>query len=61
MRIEKVNPGPTFMTFCCKCNRRLYSNRDPIWADLDGEAFKDYYCELDKQIVTGELKEKANG
>jgi len=37
----------------------MYSNRETIWADLDGKPFEDYYCELDKQIATGELKEKG--
>jgi len=42
MDMQKVNKQPIFMAFCCKCNRRLYNNREPMWADLDGVPFGDY-------------------
>jgi hypothetical protein len=50
---------PVFQTSCYSCARKLISNRDIIWADIDGPAWKAYYCELCKQIKTGELKKKG--
>ena len=42
MRLEKVT-GPPFGVTCCKCQKRTESDRD-VYADLDGEPFKAYYC-----------------
>jgi hypothetical protein len=44
MRIEKVDASPIFRTWCIVCGRRLESDKEPIFADLDGEPFKAYYC-----------------
>ena len=38
-----------FITFCCKCDKRLSSLKDKIFADLDGKSFTDYYCEICKK------------
>jgi len=40
-----VNPFPAFVTTCYRCAKRLQSDKQTIWADLNGPAFKAYYCE----------------
>lgn len=35
----------SFSVYCKRCNKRTAHTTDqPIYADLDGTAFKDYYC-----------------
>ena len=50
MRLGKVTGRP-FIVFCLKCGEKLYggdvdseSPKYPVYADLDGEPFKAYYC-----------------
>ena len=40
-----VNPRPIFTVSCYVCDRRIQSDLRVIYADLEGEAFKAYYCE----------------
>jgi len=47
MRLELVNPTPVFQVTCIACGRKMLSNQEPIYADLDGEPFRDYYCAED--------------
>lgn len=42
MRLQLVQPLPAFTARCIGCGERRDS-RD-LWADLDGPAFKAYYC-----------------
>ena len=43
MRLERVT-GKSFRVVCDCCNKTLWSN-EGVFADLDGEPFKAYYCE----------------
>lgn len=36
--------GPRFYPACYKCNRRMDTHAEEVFADLKGEAFKAYYC-----------------
>lgn len=45
--------GPRFAYTCVGCEKRKDS-RDGVWADLNGEAWKDYYCKPCKQARTEE-------
>jgi len=56
MRFIKVESARnTVLVFCCRCECKLYVESNgreqpyPVWADLDGEAFKAYYCTECKQ------------
>jgi DNA-directed RNA polymerase subunit RPC12/RpoP len=46
----QIVTGPVFFVKCVKCGERISNdprqNKDggPLLADLDGEAFKAYYC-----------------
>lgn len=40
MNIQPVNQNPQFRANCIVCNIQCI----PVWADLDGEPFKAYYC-----------------
>jgi len=46
MRLTQVNFSPPFSTFCCRCGvkLRIEENHPPVYADLDGKEFVDYYC-----------------
>ena len=48
MNIQEVDsPGKVgFLTVCCECEARLDSRINTIYADIDGEPFKAYYCRL---------------
>lgn len=36
--------GPLVFT-CCQCGRRVTQGRETVWADLNGEPFRAYYCQ----------------
>lgn len=55
MRMQQVT-GAYFVAWCIKCGKRLERNDWPIWADLDGEPFKAYYCAECKQETEREDK-----
>jgi hypothetical protein len=44
MKLAKVNPCPVFLVTCIKCGKKVMSDIQPTYADLDGKPFKDYYC-----------------
>lgn len=52
MRMSTVSPEPAFYADCIKCGRRMLSNRESMFADLDGEPFKAYYCQTCKASLT---------
>lgn len=52
MKLEKVNLLPAFTFACIKCGFVAMSHLvNELWADLDGEPFKAYYCESCKQTL----------
>lgn len=53
MRFKQTNPKPVFHCHCRKCGKDLQSDREPIFADLDGTAFQDWYCETCKNLLAG--------
>jgi len=56
MRFEHVDPKPTFTVICCDCNRTLQSDTESIFANLDGEPFRAYYCRRCMVVVSREFK-----
>jgi len=40
-----MQTAPFFRTACFQCGRSLDTSRDVVIADLNGEAFKAFYCE----------------
>ena len=47
MNLQIVNPSVYRVYFTCvKCGKQMVLSKaeDPIYADLDGEPFKAYYC-----------------
>lgn len=42
-RVLRVT-GPAFRLECIKCGKKTQSDREPVYADLDGKPFVDYYC-----------------
>lgn len=48
MRLEPVYPiAPPFQVDCLRCGKlvRVGPNHQRVYADLDGPAFRSYYCE----------------
>lgn len=41
----KIVTGPPFRCYCFECGKRLEAVTVPVYADLNGPAFKAYYCE----------------
>lgn len=52
MRMKLVTPLPPFTATCLACGRELYSGGEAMYADLDGPAFKAYYCGPDTVKLT---------
>lgn len=47
MRLQRVNQTLGFYFTCIKCAFHGLSYKvKEVWADLDGEPFKAYYCEI---------------
>ena len=44
MRMQLVEPVPDFYAACLACDRRMWSAGEALYADLDGPAFRAYYC-----------------
>ena len=65
MRLELVNPTPPIMITCSDCgDRYLLGSGRRAWADLDGPAFKTYYCEScvgKRAFGTVERRERGGG
>ena len=56
MRMMLVNKVPAFTFRCIKCGNKYHTIHDShlfhqVYADLDGKAFKDYYCEVCKNLL----------
>jgi hypothetical protein len=51
---------PAFRTICFKCGVGLQTDRDfpSVWADLDGPAFRAYYCGTCVNQIAGPSKEE---
>ncbi len=45
---ELVTEGPHFRCKCLVCRKWVQTDRDKVWADLNGPAFEAYYCEACK-------------
>lgn len=46
----------SFVVMCKGCDKRICKSHHPIYADLEGVAFQDYYCQ---QCVETFTQEKA--
>jgi hypothetical protein len=63
MKLTKVNPTPSFRFKCIRCKTVYHSTIDAelfhnVYADLDGDAFVDYYCDACLSLLPGgKLKE----
>ena len=52
MRMQLITPLPAFYANCLACEKLMDSEGEAIYADLDGPAFKAYYCALDVMRLT---------
>ena len=52
MRLKLVEPKPHFGATCIACGKHMDSAQERIYADLDGPAFKAYYCVDDALYIT---------
>lgn len=43
MKLEIVT-GIPFISYCKFCGRTMNSGNEPVYADLHGKPFEDYYC-----------------
>jgi len=68
-RLEQVTGRP-FIVFCLRCETKLWAGdvevtgergtHYPVFADLNGEPFKAYYCaQCAEWIKTGKLQEAS--
>ncbi len=57
-RIKRVPKHPSLIGFYCWCVRcdRLLGLNAPKYADLNGQAFVDYYCRHCVQDIAGEIE-----
>lgn len=58
MRMMLVPKTPAFFFKCIKCGKVYHSTHDEalfinVYADLDGKAFTDYYCEICRNVLPG--------
>lgn len=51
MRLEPVKVPPHFLVRCLQCGKQMNTAQEPVYADLDGPAFRAYYCETDSLIL----------
>ena len=52
MKLRHVYPQ-NFAYVCKKCKMPYRSYEKPAYADLDGNVFQDYYCELCVNVMPG--------
>lgn len=45
MNLQLVKTPPHFRAQCLQCRKMVDTDRINLYADLDGEPFKAYYCE----------------
>lgn len=60
MRFSRPSRQPEFNCFCVCCGTSLNSVRDEIYADLDGKAFRDYYCKECRDIAEQNERDSNN-
>ena len=53
MNLQKVTGRP-FSCICNNCHATLSSSTDEVYADLDGKAFKSFYCSACKSLKESE-------
>lgn len=58
MRIVNVNGVPPLIYTCCSCGCSMNSKNETVFADLDGEPFKAYYCNDCMVLVEKEADKK---
>ena len=44
MNLRPVAPLPTFRCVCITCGKAMLSSKEVVFADLEGEPFKAYFC-----------------
>ncbi len=58
MRLEVVT-GRSFIVFCTRCGKQCLAGdvdgQMPVYADLNGEAWKAYYCSECAELVRKEV------
>lgn len=42
--MQPVSTPPVFSCRCCCCNKAMQTDREEVYADLEGTPFKAYYC-----------------
>jgi hypothetical protein len=52
MRMKLVEPLPAFQAVCLACGKKMQSQAEVIYADLDGSAYRAYYCGPDAVTLT---------
>jgi hypothetical protein len=60
MNIQPVSAPPDFWYTCFGCGRRYLTANMDTYADLDGPAFKAYYCFGCNPVHWKELNEELN-
>jgi len=52
----QIVTGPSFYCQCLRCKKNLYHPEDEVFADLEGEPFKAYYCEECSRVLQQDEK-----
>lgn len=45
LRLTNLHIAPNMGVDCCKCEARIGAGKTKVYIDLDGKAFKSYYCQ----------------
>lgn len=53
---QVVSTPPHFAINCYKCGRACDTERETVWADLNGPAFQAYYCDDCKRTAEREAR-----
>lgn len=51
MRLERVEIPPHFIYKCKRCEKVWRTYEQPVWCDLKGKPFVDYYCDPCRNII----------
>ena len=42
--VDTDNGQKHFSCYCYQCNKHLHTNKEIVYADLNGDPFRAYYC-----------------
>ncbi len=56
IKVKETYSGYHVIILCRKCETRIDGRKDSVFADLEGKAFEDYYCEKCKLQLEGGIK-----